>query len=107
LPSALTLLLTKFAAGRLLPLRLSKQDHDFLISALETVREKLDEIELARSRLSPAASESSFETLKRQQDSALTGAAERVRSALSPAGLTSLDAYIRERVKRAIVIYGY
>jgi hypothetical protein len=93
--------------SRLLPLRFSKQDHDFFISALETVREKLDEIDSDRSTLNNAASESALETLKRQEDSALTGAAERVRSALTPAGLASLDEYIRETVKRQIVIYGY
>lgn len=46
--------------SRLAPLHFSKQDHDFFISALAGVREKLDGIEVSRSKLANDADESKF-----------------------------------------------
>jgi hypothetical protein len=95
--------------SRLLPIHLSKQDSDSLVLALTGVREELEAIDQARVKVNKGSTtlDSLLLALKDQEDSVLAGARERLRSSFTTDGATRFDTYIRESVKRCIVIYGY
>ncbi|MGE5644889.1 MAG: hypothetical protein ACM336_03750 [Acidobacteriota bacterium] len=82
-------------------MRLSQRDSIGLVNALVGVREQLDDIENARSsgNVDPQA-------LKIRWESVMAAARDHLRHCITPEGLARLDAFIRDRVKPAIVIYG-
>lgn len=88
----------------------SKEDHDSFVKALAGVREQLDQIASERRRWqgnqTPAAIVSLRE-LKQQETSVVENATHRLETVFSWEGTTQLLAYVREHVKRRIVIYGH
>jgi hypothetical protein len=87
----------------------SKADHDLFISALIGVREELDQIAAERRQVpnddTPAAF-ASLTVLKQREDAVFNTATVTLETVFSPEGNTRLTAYIREHVKRHIVVYG-
>lgn len=86
-------------------LMLAEADEAALILALRGVRDELDSVEAAMRSLS-ATSATTVGALRSRRERALDDAISRFRTYLSPKGLESLERYLRDHVKRHIVIYG-
>jgi hypothetical protein len=97
--------------ARLRPIGFSKQERDTCVFALAGVREELDAIDAARNQIAPtfassdAGVQARLATLKSQEDSIIANARSRLRLSLGD-GQARLDIYVRNRVKRQIVILG-
>lgn len=91
---------------------LSAADRQNLISAMSGVREQLDEIYLATEQaavdtsLTSAGKDTAIASLRAQQEVLLDATADKLKTALTNDGWLRLDAYVKDHVKRRIVIYG-
>ncbi len=91
---------------------LAPEDAQALISALAGLREKLDsnyagtEQAAADPSLSAAARSAQVSALRASQAVALDQTAASLKTALTYEGWNRFDAYVQQRVKRHIVIYG-
>jgi len=90
------------------PLNFTSGDHDALIGALAGVKENLDALNKTRDTVTgrDAAASSKLLGLRDQERALLDEASNRMRSTLSPQGLIQFEAYLRDHVKKHIVIYG-
>lgn len=99
-------------AARLAPLALSPSDYSDFVHQLGVFKSQLDDIEARRLRiesdvsLESSSRESALLKLKAEQDSALTSILTALHDVMTADGASRLDRYIREQVKRRIVIYG-
>jgi hypothetical protein len=91
---------TRRQSMRLNRIGLSSEDLSAVKSALAGLREDLDQIENAR------ATTGDSQELRTRFGLIMNAARARLLSSLSPAGVTTLDTYIRDRVKPSIVIFG-
>ena len=94
---------------RLAPIGFSEGDTDALRSLLGRLRAHLDAIQAARSNaetLSLGARMSIYADLKLQEDALITGAIGSLQTTLSADGVARLDQYVKQHVKRKIVVYG-
>jgi hypothetical protein len=89
--------------SRLAPIDLSKQDLGSLVSALTGLREDLDSFENAEAA---AGGSGDLTVVRARWHSSMSAARDRLQFALTPDGLARLDSFIRDHVKRFIVIYG-
>ncbi len=105
-PSREELAHRNFAAAQILfPTR---NDYALFVSAVNGVREQLEAFDQARGKLtvdSPDAREQ-FTAIRSQQQTLLNSVSDRLRASLSEVGKARLDAYVREYVKKRIIIYG-
>ncbi|HEY3826729.1 MAG TPA: hypothetical protein VGL82_19350 [Bryobacteraceae bacterium] len=83
---------------------LSASDQNSLISALAGVREQLDAIDLTRASTA-ATNTTALAQLLAQQTSILNSARIAIRGAVSAAGMTVLNNFVNNTVKRGIIIY--
>jgi hypothetical protein len=86
--------------SRLTPLQLAPADAKALLDAISGLKENLDELEAQRLQ------SGSSQALTARWNAAITAVRGQARAALTPDGLKRVDAFIREQVKPAIVIYG-
>lgn len=88
---------------------LSRTDRAALIVALGDVWQQLDTIDKGRQRPPSNATNVGphLADLQRQENAVLDNARVRLRSSLSEEGRDRLDTYIRDDVKRHIIVYGY
>lgn len=91
---------TRRQSMRLNRIGLSSEDLSAAKSALQGLRQELDQIENAR------ATTGDSQELRTRFGLIMNAARARLLSSLSPAGVTMLDAYIRDQIKPSIVIFG-
>jgi hypothetical protein len=86
----------------------SKRDHDSFIESLQDVRDRLDQVTIARKQwgVDTTPARAALAMLKQQEKKILDGARSKIQMALTGEGLDRLDTHIREHVKRNIKIYG-
>jgi hypothetical protein len=100
----------EFARRRALLSRIgfSQRDADSFVAALSNVREELDSLDEATTGLAAESANSwhQLDNLRAQRHQVLDNAKSRLRNALTLDGWLILDAYVRDHVKRRIVIYG-
>jgi hypothetical protein len=92
--------------ARLNELGLSTKDRASLLTALRTVRERLDRIAEDRKSIGSSGSSPAMAALRLEHDEVVGGAVDRIKTFLSQLGRARVETYLREHVKRNIVIYG-
>ncbi len=83
-------------------------DYDSFVSAVSGLRGQLDAIYQERegTRMDAPDALSRLDALKNRHNQLLDQVRERLRTSLSFEGFVLLDSYVRDQVKRGIVIYG-
>jgi hypothetical protein len=87
---------------------LSRGDKEALIGALNSVRERLDEVadKRRRSAVDSVVPRADVALLNAEEDGIVGQARGRIRSRLTPAGRRQLDEHTQGHIKRRITIYG-
>jgi hypothetical protein len=94
-------------SAQLSKLGLSPEDRQVLIVGLASFRTQLDQIESARANVAPGATApAQLSALENQTNALVSTTVQGVRKALTAPGQSSLDNYLKTRVKSHIRIYG-